>query len=234
MTELSVEYLGGSGFLVSYEKNGILFDCSESGIDERKIPEPETLSGFERLTVFVSHFHEDHFSPSIYDICPSFTQFILGYDVPSEYEGHRMNPGDVFKTDNLTVTAFDSTDDGVSFHVKAEGFTLFHAGDLNWWHWRDTSTIAEIEESEKSFRRCVDPIPSEEIDLAFFPVDPRQGSMYDAGAGYFVMEKKPRILIPMHFQGRPDAARRFAVTSETASTRIVVLPQAGEKVILHL
>lgn len=234
MTELSVEYLGGSGFLVSYENNGLLFDCSESGTDIRKMPDEETLSGFDTLTVFISHSHEDHFSPKLFDLCPSHTQYIFGYDVPSEYEGHRMNPGDVFKTGNLTVTAFGSTDEGVSFYVKADGFTLFHAGDLNWWHWRDTSTIAEIEESEKSFRSCVDPIPSGEIDLAFFPVDPRQGSMYDAGAGYFVMEKKPRVLIPMHFQGRPDAARRFALTSETASTKIVVLPNAGETVILHL
>ena len=234
MAELSVEYLGGSGFLIRMGEDGLLFDCSENGADERKIPDEETLSSFENLTVFVSHAHEDHFSPEVLKICPPQTRFIFGFDVPEEYAGKHMHPGDVYETGRLKVTAFDSTDDGVSFLVETDGVILFHAGDLNWWHWRDTSTIAEIEESEANFRKCVDPIPSETIDLAFFPVDPRQGSMYDAGAGYFVMEKKPRILIPMHFQGKPDAARRFALTSETVNTRIEVLSKAGEQMILQL
>ena len=51
--------------------------------------------------------------------------------------------------------------------------------------------------------------PKQKIDVAFFPVDPRQGSMYDAGAGYFIMTVKPKVFIPMHFQGRPDVALRF-------------------------
>ncbi|MFR5788397.1 MAG: hypothetical protein ACLUHE_15690 [Christensenellales bacterium] len=38
--------------------------------------------------------------------------------------------------------------------------------------------------------------------------------MYDAGAGYFIMTVKPKFFIPMHFQGRPDVALRFAVTEK--------------------
>ena len=74
--------------------------------------------------------------------------------------------------------------------------------------------------------------------------------MYDAGAGYFIMTVKPKVFIPMHFQGRPDvapgygalvkAARtagvalRFAVTGETPQTRIVALEQPGDHIDLHL
>ena len=233
MASLSVEYLGGSGFLVSAGKIGLLFDCSDSGAEKRIMPEKETLLTYDRLYVFVSHGHEAHFSPKIYEICPHDSEFILGYDVPEEYEGKRMKPGDTLEFADLTAEAYDSTDEGVSFLVRVGGLVLFHAGDLNWWHWRDVSTLPEIEESERDFRACVDAIPEKTIDLAFFPVAPRQGSMYDAGAGYFVMAIKPRVLIPMHFQGRPDAARRFALTSGTAYTRIAAMSEAGETMELQ-
>ena len=58
--------------------------------------------------------------------------------------------------------------------------------------------------------------------------------MYDAGAGYFVMTVKPRILIPMHFQGRGDVALRFAVTGETKATKIVALQEAGDHIDLQI
>ena len=132
------------------------------------------------------------------------------------------------------MNAYGSTDEGVSFYVDFAGITLFHAGDLNLWHWRDESSVTEIESAERAFYDCVAPIPKQKIDVAFFPVDPRQGSMYDAGAGYFIMTVKPRFFIPMHFQGRPDVALRFAVTGETPQTRIVALEQPGDHIDLHL
>ena len=58
--------------------------------------------------------------------------------------------------------------------------------------------------------------------------------MYDAGAGYFVMDVKPRILIPMHFQGRGDVAMRFSVTGETAATKVVALQEPGDQIDLHI
>ena len=132
------------------------------------------------------------------------------------------------------MNAYGSTDEGVSFCVDFAGVTLFHAGDLNLWHWRDESSVTEIESAERAFYDCVAPIPKQKIDVAFFPVDPRQGSMYDAGAGYFIMTVKPKVFIPMHFQGRPDVALRFAVTGETPQTRIVALEQPGDHIDLHL
>lgn len=34
-----------------------------------------------------------------------------------------------------------STDEGVAFLVTAEGRTVFHAGDLNWWHWEGEDPV---------------------------------------------------------------------------------------------
>lgn len=234
MKDIAVEYLGGSGFLVSLGETGMLFDASEHGAGPRALPKKEELSAFKRLYVFISHRHDDHFSPAVYDLCGKDAVYILGYDVPQPHRGVRMTPGEERGFGPVTVHAYGSTDEGVSFLITYAGITLFHAGDLNLWHWRDESSITEIETAEKAFYDCVAPIPTEKIDVAFFPVDPRQGSMYDAGAGYFVMTVKPKILIPMHFQGRGDVALRFALTGETPFTKVVALKEPGDHIDLSI
>lgn len=234
MKDIAVEYLGGSGFLVSLGETGMLFDASEHGADRRVMPDKEALSAFKRLYVFISHHHDDHFSPDVYELCGNDAVYIVGFDVPQPYRGVRMKPGEERSFGPVAVHAYGSTDEGVSFLVDYAGIIIFHAGDLNLWHWRDESSITEIETAEKAFYDCVAPIPTEKIDLAFFPVDPRQGSMYDAGAGYFVMSVKPRILIPMHFQGRGDVAMRFALTGETPFTKVVALKEPGDHIDLSI
>lgn len=234
MKDIGVTYLGGSGFLVALGDIGMLFDASEHGQDRRVLPGREELAAFRKLYVFVSHGHDDHFSEAIYGLCGEDAVYVVGCDVPQPHRGVRMAPGEEQGFGPVSVRAFGSTDEGVSFLVTCAGITLFHAGDLNLWHWRDESSITEIEAAEKAFYDCVAPIPTQGIDVAFFPVDPRQGSMYDAGAGYFVMTVKPKILIPMHFQGRSDVAVRFAVTGETAGTKVVALQEAGDHIELHI
>jgi len=234
MKNIAVEYLGGSGFLVTIGQSGFLFDASEHGPDRRILPEKEALSSLDKLYVFISHRHSDHFSETVYDLCGDTATYIVGFDVPQPYRGVRMKPGDEQGFGSMQVKVFGSTDEGVSFLVKYENITLFHAGDLNLWHWRDESSITEIEKAERAFYDCVAPIEQEKIDLAFFPVDPRQGSMYDAGAGYFVMTVKPKIMIPMHFQGRGDVAMRFALTGETKYTKVVALEQPGDSIELSI
>lgn len=234
MKDIAIQYLGGSGFLVSVGDVGMLFDASEHGADERILPEKSALEHFKRLYVFISHHHDDHFSETVYDLCGDNAIYVVGFDVAQPYRGVRMQPGEERGFGPVNVRAFGSTDEGVSFLVDYAGITLFHAGDLNLWHWRDESSIAEIEVAEKAFYDCVSPIPVGKIDVAFFPVDPRQGSMYDAGAGYFVMTVKPRIMIPMHFQGRADVAVRFAATGSTPHTQIVPIQNAGDQVDLSI
>ena len=76
MKDIAVEYLGGSGFLVSLGDIGLLFDASEHGGDARILPEQERLAAYRRLYVFISHRHDDHFSESIYSLCGSEAIYI--------------------------------------------------------------------------------------------------------------------------------------------------------------
>ena len=130
----------------------------------------------------------------------------------------------------ITVTAYGSTDLGISFLVDIDGLKIFHAGDLNFWHWRDESTMAEIEEAEAEFTRKVKPLSSVGIDIAMFPVDPRQGSMYEAGANYFILTAKPRLMIPMHYFRRSDIIVEYARLNRTRSTEILAMPGYGDSI----
>ena len=133
----------------------------------------------------------------------------------------------------VRVKAFESTDLGVSFLVDLCGVHIFHAGDLNFWHWREESTIKEIEEADERFRRAVDPIMKESIDLAFFPVDPRQGRLFDAGANYFILSVKPRLLVPMHFWGRAEIAEEYARRARCRQTEVIAMTRFGEQIRLE-
>ena len=134
-------------------------------------------SGFS-VAMDDSHEHPDHLDPVVFTWrSEAPVTYIVSADMPVGTRGKRMAPGDSLTlSPEVSVKAFDSTDLGVSFLVDIQGVHVFHAGDLNFWHWREESTVKEIEEADDAFRQAVEPIAREKIDLAFFPVDARQGS----------------------------------------------------------
>lgn len=52
---------------------------------------------------------------------------------------------------DLTVEAFGSTDVGISIAVLVDGLKIFHAGDLNFWHWTYESSQEEIDAARELF-----------------------------------------------------------------------------------
>lgn len=224
-----------SGFSVASERTLVVFDYWRGENGELKPDRQITtdlLRQYESVFVFISHEHIDHLDPIVFTWSEAGNvTYIVSSDMPVGTRGKRMAPGDTLKlSEELTVTAFDSTDLGVSFLVDFCGIRLFHAGDLNFWHWRDESTMQEIEEADAEFRKAVKPLEQEKIDVAFFPVDPRQGAMFEAGANYFILSVKPRILIPMHYFRRTDAALDYARTASCRTTEVIALPGYGDKI----
>ena len=228
-----------SGFSVAGEHTLLVFDYwrGERGelTPDRQLT-PETLAKFDNVFVFISHEHIDHLDPVVFTWSGAANvSYIVSSDMPVGTRGKRMAPGDTLKlSDELTVTAFDSTDLGVSFLADFGGIRLFHAGDLNFWHWREESTMQEIEEADAEFRKAVQPLSKERIDVAFFPVDPRQGTMYEAGANYFILAAKPRILIPMHYFHRADTAVDYARTASCRTTEVIPLPGYGDRLRVQM
>jgi L-ascorbate metabolism protein UlaG (beta-lactamase superfamily) len=236
MGELQVTYLYHSGFSVALDGVLLIFDYAPGGEQEPGAPGSITrkdLEAYRQVVVLVSHSHSDHFDPVIFDWAETGrVHYVLGYDIPTKWPGRRMRPGDTLSVGGVTVEAFDSTDLGVSFLVRIGAYNVFHAGDLNLWLWREVSTLREIEEAERDFHAAVKPLVGREVDLAFFPVDPRQGSLFDAGANYFVMAIKPRVFIPMHWQDRIDVAQEYVRKNRTRSVEMVALVHRGDTIAL--
>ena len=132
------------------------------------------------------------------------------------------------------VKAYGSTDAGVSFLVTVDGMKFFHAGDLNFWHWREVSNARQIQEADEDFRSEMADLQGVEIDVAFFPVDPRLGMLFDAGANYFTLTAKPRLLLPMHFWGRSDVMVEYARRSRTRETEIIAMTNHGQAIRLDI
>ena len=228
-----------SGFSVASDRTLAVFDYwrGEHGelAPDKQLTIAE-LKRYENVFVFISHEHPDHLDPVVFTWNDAGNvSYIVSSDMPVGTRGKRMAPGDTLTlSDELSVTAFDSTDLGVSFLADFCGIRVFHAGDLNFWHWREESTMQEIEEADAEFRKAVQPLSREKIDVAFFPVDPRQGIMFEAGANYFILSVKPRILIPMHYFHRAENALDYARTASCRTTEVIALPGYGDRLRVEM
>lgn len=234
----TVTYFHHSGFSVAVQDTLLVFDYWRGEHDELPLNaqlKNADFEGYKRILVFVSHDHEDHFDEVIYswDYQRLPISYIVSDDLPIGKRGKRVKPGDALTIGDADIQVFDSTDKGVSFYVTLYGLHIFHAGDLNLWHWREESTLREIAQAEKDFYAAMAPIEHLPMDIAMFPVDPRMGGLYDAGANYFVMAVKPRLFIPMHWQGKPEVATGFARKGRTRYTEILALTRPREQAQLE-
>lgn len=133
---LEVTYYYHSGFSCAMGDVLCIFDywTGEHGElpMERRIT-PEYLRSFREVYVFVTHSHEDHADPEVFTWHKTAPcAYIVSYEMPIGTRGRRMNPGDKLTlSEHVSVTAYDSTDLGVSFLLEFDGVRIFHAGDLN-------------------------------------------------------------------------------------------------------
>lgn len=234
MADLSIRYLGHSGFLVNTARHYLLFDLyrDDAGVLSEGLPKGEDGA------VFVSHSHGDHFNPSVFRLgVPGKTAFITDIGVKMRQSGckaHSVAPYDSVDLGWCQVRTFGSTDEGCSFLVEADGWSIFHAGDLNDWYWRDESTPEELENGERRFLEELDRIKGNRIDVAFFPVDQRLGRDSNRGAMHFARMIKPGYIIPMHTNGRLDPVPLMRqMEAEGMLTEIVHFTKQGDNVVLR-
>ena len=232
-------YIYHSGFALEADGFSIL-------IDYFKDSDPSPAKGYVRsellkragtLYILASHFHPDHFNPEVLkwkeqkpDIKYIFSKDILKRRRAKADDAIYLKKGDAYQDELLTIKAFGSTDVGISFLIETEGRRIFHAGDLNNWHWKDESTPQEVAEAEGNYLKELDIIAKETsvMDLVMFPVDPRLGTDFMRGAQQFIDRIKTSVFVPMHFWERPAEVMAFGPYAESKGCRYIVLSVPGE------
>lgn len=229
---MDITYLLNSGFLIQDEKILLVFDDYEdpAGI----IDAAYDRGDFDRLYIFATHAHFDHFGTHIRAYAPKVTQYIFSSDIkrtkrvkifPSAKITYLKRYSN-WQDDAIIVKSFDSTDVGVSFLVQTlSGKKIFHAGDFNWWHW-DDDTPENIELADKDFRRQIKRLENLEADIAFFPVDGRLGSAQEMGAIEFVRSAKVKAFVAMHRVDYPmwQPSKNFSDASKNIPTWSPTMP----------
>lgn len=236
-----LDYIYHSGFGFEFNNFTIIIDFYQDAPTHtfpNGIVSDYLLKRPGKLYVLSSHRHHDHFNPDILkwkeqkaDIVYIFSKDILRNHLAETNDAIYIDKGESYADDNIHIDACGSTDVGISFLMQLQGKTLFHAGDLNNWNWCDESTDAEIEEANRDFINELEYIyqKTPNIDLALFPVDPRQGSDYMKGAKQFVEKIKTNIFVPMHFDKeyiKADAFKRFATSN---GFKFIALTHPGEQ-----
>lgn len=217
MDILNYKYIYHSCFILELESYILIFDYYKNP-DDKEDCLNEVFSSKKnfnkKILVFSSHSHYDHFNPEILEWSKKHCNisYILSSDIyennsiilKDNYFIARENEKISFDS-NIEIFSFGSTDLGVSFLVKVNNNLIFHAGDLNWWNWGDEDTEEEALEMENNFKRIISNIENTtkklgNIDIAFFPIDPRLGVHSKDGADYFTQILNPKNLVPMHFE----------------------------------
>lgn len=234
---MRVTFLAHSGFAVELEHVCLLFDWWEGELPPLPADKP--------LLIFASHRHEDHFNPAVFSLDDGSrtVRFLLGHDirlternlarwgVSAETAEKCLSLGGNDCTQPLpgiAVETLPSTDEGVAFVVTAEGRTIYHAGDLHWWHWEGEDK-AWNRNMEVNFKRYLAPLEGRTLDLAMVPLDPRLEGAADWGLTYFLEHTDPRRVLPMHQWGDFALTGRFLARHPQWVDRVVPITAEGQQ-----
>lgn len=182
-----ITYLKNDGFVIELDTHILLFDYYKG-------PLP-TFNPNKPLYVFVSHQHRDHYNPAIYTILHPTIQYILSDDIDNK--GVKMACNQTIQIDDVSIQTLLSTDIGVAFIVTVENKLIYHAGDLNWWHW-DNEPEEDNLYQEITFKQEINKIKHLSFDVMMIPLDPRLEDSATLGMEYILNNVTTKYVLPMH------------------------------------
>ena len=225
---MKLDYIYHSGFAIEADGVTVVIDYYKDSSEEvfnKGIVHDYLLEKPGVLYVLCSHFHPDHFNREVLswkklrpDIRYIFSKDILKHRRASAEDAIYINKGDTYEDEHIRIQAFGSTDVGISFLIDLQGKRLFHAGDLNNWHWSE-DFLAEVRELQQT---------APAIDVAMFPVDSRIGKDYMRGAEQFVERIKITIFVPMHFSEDYQGGNAFRQFAESKGCHFLSIAHRGE------
>lgn len=235
---MKIVYLNHSGFAVLGEEITLVFDFYKDTVSDKVgILHNSILQRKGKFYVFSSHTHYDHFQPLILDWKNhKDVQYIFSDDIQCEASSdiHWLKKGEHFQDEHIKVEAFGSTDAGISFAVTMEGKTLFHAGDLNNWHWKEEYEPEIWQGYERDFLSEINDIKKQLkcVDFLMFPIDPRLGKEYMRGGEQWLQNIQTKVVAPMHFGKEYEKAEAFKAIAAHYNTRFFSISKPGDVFML--
>lgn len=194
---MKITYIHHSSFLLELETCTLLFDYFKGEIPN--------INKDKKLYVFASHSHSDHFNPSIFNLEKEYKNitYILSSDILTDKSENIIfvEPNTTINVDNLTIKTLESTDLGVAFIINVEGKNIYHAGDLNWWHWEGELSDEENKQMGDKYKAEISKIKNTNFDIAFIVLDSRQQNQYYLGFDEFMKNTNTKYAFPMHTFG---------------------------------
>lgn len=235
----NITYLDHSGFLVELDTCYLLFDYYKGVIPK--------MDSNKMLMVFVSHSHYDHFNPEIFNLYKSHPQiaYLISSDIRLDAKNKVkygiteeisqkikiVEPDSKYEISDgsfdITVTTLKSTDKGVAFLISYKDKTIYHAGDLNLWVWKEEDKQFN-NNMKANFQKEISKIKGINIDVAFAVLDPRQEEWYGLGMDELLNNVIVRYVFPMHFWGKPEVIQMYKNERKTISATIMEVEKQGQ------
>lgn len=237
---MKVTYIYHSCYLLELEDFSVLFDYYQDAKrdDGTYWIKDYLLSKKEDLYVLCTHSHADHYNAQIFEwgATKKNIKYILSKEVAEVHtipQDDRIVLLDILQTyqdDNLRVITFGSTDVGGSFGLDIGDKKIFHAGDLNNWHWNEEVSKIEAAGYENSYLCELELVAehTNQINLVMFPIDPRLGKDYMRGAEQFVNRVAVDYLLPMHFGEHYDKANEFERYARLQNCEYLAVTKKGQ------
>lgn len=250
--QIIVTYIHHSCYTVELENHFIIFDYYKGELGD--IP-------YNKKVIYVAtHGHADHYSAQILkDHHMRDNIYLLSSDIKDlerennviylEKQGTSMDelkklyssdnvyfldPDQKLQLeDNISIVTFGSTDLGISILMDIEDITIFHSGDLYYWCWKSFSKEEQAKE-KADFLREIEKIRDYEIDIAFFPVDPRLEENAFLGGEIFLTQVEPQVFFPAHFWEDFELTRKFKDTFKNSYSEIQAIHHRNESISIDV
>jgi L-ascorbate metabolism protein UlaG (beta-lactamase superfamily) len=189
-------------------------------IDPWMVPEGQDPAD----VIFLTHAHDDHFSPQDIDgLRKEDTAIVAPRDVAGELSGQvtSVGPGDSGEVKGLryqAVPAYNTLEERLDYHPKSNGWVgyLLSLGGQDVYHAGDTDHLPELEPLEAA--------------AAFVPVGGTY-TMDPIQAAGLVKAMRPGVAVPMHYGflcGNSDDAERFRDEASPVKVEILQAQQDFE------
>ena len=144
-----------------------------------------------------------------------------------------LDPDEELYIDDFAIVTFGSTDRGISILIEVEDITIFHSGDLYYWCWKNFTKEQQAQE-RTDFLREIAKIENYDIDIAFFPVDPRLEENAFLGGEIFLDRVQPQVFFPMHNFGDYEIGKRFQKAFQKSLTEIQAVRGPGDAISIDV